>query len=106
MSATLLAIAVAVSMGAAVGVAGAAGPPHCEATPTRTTQATLMQRLSDAARSLLAKDERRVVRPAMHRPGLRVADQRSMALLLDEADVPHQPTLLAHLLNLPPPASV
>jgi len=101
-SATLLALAVAVSLGGGVAEARAAAPVQGETAPARTSQATLLQRLTEAARSLIAEAERAVVKPDRHRPALR----STLARWDIERQLPgaHTRPLHAHLLNLPPPA--
>ena len=102
-SATLLALAVTMSLGAGADARASAAQLTGEAAPARTSQATLLQRLSEAARSLMAQAERRVVRKSIHRPTLRVAELRHLSADRRDPLAPHHPVLQAHLLNLPPP---
>jgi len=101
--ATLLALAVAVSLGGGAAEARAAATLQGDATPARTTHSTLIQRLAEAARSLISEPERAVVKRDRHSPALRAADQHALRVAADPG-APHVQPLHAHLLNLPPPA--
>ncbi len=101
LSATLLALSMAVSLGAAGGAAAIA-PGTAEAP---TSQATLLQRLTAAARSLMGQAEAQANRRAVtHRPALRAATNRPVPREHREAVAPPRDRLADHLLNLPPPA--
>jgi len=104
LSATLLALSVAVSLGAAGGGAAIA-PAALGAAEAPTSQATLMQRLTAAARSLMGQRQapahRRAVKP---RPALRAANDRPVPAAHQDPLAPPREPLADHLLNLPPPA--
>jgi len=104
LSATLLALAVAVSLGAAGGGAAIA-PAALGAAEAPTSQATLMQRLTAAAKSLMGRHEAQAHRRAVtHRPALRAATDRFIPAGHHDALAPPRDRLAEHLLNLPPPA--
>jgi len=104
LSATLLALSVAVSLGAAGGGAAIA-PAALGVVEAPASQATLMQRLTAAARSLMGRREAQAHRRAVkHRPALRAATDRAVPAGHHDPLAPPRDRLAEHLLNLPPPA--
>lgn len=103
-SATLLALAVAVSLGAA-GSAAAVAPAGLGMAEAPASRGTLLQRITAAAKSLMGQAEaqanRRLVR---HRPALRAATHRPVPPLHRVRLGSPRDQLTSDLLNLPPPA--